>query len=154
MSMSANVNPILGESAEETFRREWAEAGADWGFQIMQFLQGRRVNEIALSEIEQTTIFARSSEKEKSALRFIAMQSEPHVSLDGEDERRLIEKDEWLQQYAAGDTLGHNDWAAAVKAIPFKVARAHEVDANLFPKTYHEDELFGWVWAAGTTKEN
>jgi hypothetical protein len=144
------VEPVvspLGESAEETFRREWATAGADWGFQIMQFLQGRRVNEISLAEIEQTKTFARSSDKEKSALRFIAMQSEQWAPLSEEDVRRLIETDEWLMQYAAGETLGHAHWVAAIKGIPFAVARAHEADANLFPKTYQAPILFEWIWA-------
>ena len=72
-------------SAEDRFRSDWATVGADWSWQILRFLQGRRSNEIALAEIETTQLYARSTQREKDALRFVTAQVEQFQTLTEEE---------------------------------------------------------------------
>lgn len=137
---------IAEESAGDKFRREWAEAGADYSWQVLKFLQGRRVNEISATEIERTQTFARADEIEKNSLRFVASQAEQRNPYSHEDRRRLLERDDFLMLYVNGKSLGHSDWVRELQSIPFAVRRAQEVDAALFPNTYPSVRLFGWIW--------
>jgi hypothetical protein len=135
------------ESVEDRTRRKWAESGADWSWQILKFLQGRRVTEISLTEILTTQTYARSTLREQNALKFVASQAEQRNLQDEEDRRRLIERDIFLIRFIAGETLGHHDWVSEIQGIPFAVRRAQELDAALFPRTYSSPQLFTWIWA-------
>ena len=64
------------ERAEDRMRREWAENSGDWAWQVLHFLQGRRTNEIALSEVEGLKTFARSNAIEQASLRWVSAQAE------------------------------------------------------------------------------
>jgi hypothetical protein len=134
------------ESPTDKFRRGWAENGADWSWQVLKFLQGRRINEISLTEIEQTKTFARATELEKSSLRFVASQAEQRNPLSYDDRIRLRERDDFLMRFVENKTLGHMDWISEIMNIPAAVQRAQEVDARLFPNTFTAPELFSWVW--------
>src|SRR5579872_4223347 len=87
------------ETADEKFRRRWAESGADWAWQICKFLQGRRINEVSLSEVEQTMTFARSDEREKAALRYVASDAAQLRPLSEDDRQRLAERDDFLIRF-------------------------------------------------------
>jgi len=140
-----NTNDNI-ETIEEKTRREWAESGADWAWGVLRFLQGRRINEVSVFEVEQTRTFENSSEAEQSSLRFVASESIQKYPPNEEDRRRLRERDDFLVRFAAGETLGHGDWVAEIRNIPAGVARAQAVDASMFPKTYQAPELFTWLW--------
>jgi hypothetical protein len=138
--------PEVFESAGDKFHREWAEHSGDWSFQILKFLQGRRVNEVNAAEIITTQTYARSLQPEKEALRWVAEQAEQLRPLSEEDRRRLIERDAFLLNWVDGKTLGHADWVAEIQNIPAAVRRAQDVDAALFPNTFPSRHLFGWHW--------
>jgi hypothetical protein len=131
---------------EEKFRMTWAESSGDWAWQICKFLQGRRINEVSLAEIEQTKTCARATEFEKSSLRFVAAQAEQRYPLSEDDRIRLRERDNFVMKFVNNRSLGHRDWVSEILNIPAVVRRAQEVDAALFPKTWRELELFGWIW--------
>lgn len=134
------------ESPTEKYRREWAEHSGDWAFQVLNFLKGRRVNEVNVAEIITTQTYARSLQREKDALRYVAEQAENRRALLVEDRRRLIERDDFLIRWVDGETLGHSDWVRELSGIPLAVKRAQEVDAALFPNTYPSVKLFGWIF--------
>jgi hypothetical protein len=138
--------PEVFETPGEQFRREWAEHSGDWSFQVLKFLQGRRVNEVNASEIITTQTYARSLQPEKDALRWVAEQAEQLRPLSAEDRRRLIERDDFLMRWVDGKTLGHADWVSEIQNIPAAVRRAQEVDAALFRNAYPSVRLFGWIW--------
>jgi len=137
------------ENAGDRERREWAEAGGDWAWQVLKFLQGRRAQEVSLAEVLTTQTYTRSTQREKDALRFVAAQSEQRHLVSDEDRRRLIERDSFLIKFVDGETLGHNDWVTEIRNIPVGVQRAQECDKAMFPKTFHQPILFRWIW--GTT---
>ena len=136
------------ELTVDRLRREWAETGADYAWQILKFLQGRRLNEISLAEVERTKTYERSAELEKSALRFVASQSERRYPLNDEDRRRLRERDNFLMEYVDGSALGYRDWVNEIGNVPRAVAHAQAVDASLFPVTFPSTRLFDWIWEA------
>jgi hypothetical protein len=138
--------PEVFENAGDKCRREWAEHSGDWSFQILKFLQGRRVNEVNASEIIKTQTYARSLQPEKDALRWVAEQAEQIRPLSAEDRRRLIERDDFLMRWVDGKTLGHADWVSEIQNIPAAVRRAQEVDAALFRNSFPSPNLFGWIW--------
>ena len=145
--IEASFTPVeVFESAETKSRREWAEAGGDWAWQVLKFLQGRRQNEISLSEILTTQTYMRSTQREKDALRFVATQAEQKHPITGEDRRRLKERDDFLMKFVAGESLGRGDWVSEIQNIPATVPRAQEVDASLFQKTYRAPKLFSYLW--------
>ncbi len=134
------------ENAGDRERREWAEAGGDWAWQVLKFLQGRRAQEVSLAEVLTTQTYARSTQREKDALRFVSSQSEQIRPISDEDRRRLIERDDFLMLYVEGKTLGHHNWVTELQAIPVGVQRAQAVDAAMFQKTFQEPVLFRRIW--------
>ena len=135
------------ESPTDKFRREWAENGADYSWQVLKFLQGRRINEVSLAEIERTKTFARATELEKSSLRFVASQAEQRNPFSYDDLIRLRERDDFLMRFTENKTLGHMDWISEIQNIPAAVRRAKEIDANLFRNSYPSPpSLFDWIW--------
>jgi hypothetical protein len=141
-----NQNPETFENSSDRFRRVWAENSGDWAFQVLKFLQGRRANEVALSEVEGTETYKRSSVQEQSALRFVAGQAEQKHPVSDDDRLRIIERDDFLIRFVEGETLGHQNWVAEIQVMPFAVQRAQVVDAAMFQKTYRSPELFSWIW--------
>jgi hypothetical protein len=134
------------ETAEDRTRRLWAENGGDWAWQVLKFLQGRRKNEISLAEALTTQTYARSTQRERDALRFVAAQGELKYPPSDEDRRRLTERDDFLMRWVEGQTLGHQNWVNEIQGIPAAVQRAQAVDAALFHKTFKSLILFRWVW--------
>jgi hypothetical protein len=134
------------ENSSDRERRLWAENSGDWGFQVLLFLQGRRTNEITLSEVEGTKTYASCSELEKSSLRYVAGQAEQRHPPSYDDLLRLRERDDFLMRFVAGETLGHQNWVSEIQGIPYAVARAQACDRALFSKTFYEAELFRWIW--------
>lgn len=141
-----NQNPETFENASDRFRRVWAENSGDWAWQVLRFLQGRRTNEITLSEVEGTETYKRSSASEQYALRFIAGQAEQKHPPSYDDRLRLRERDNFLIRFVEGETLGHQNWVSEILDIPFAVSRAQALDAAVFQKTYRSPELFSWIW--------
>src|ERR1700730_15869551 len=97
------------ETVESKTRREWAENSGDWSWQILKWLQGTRKNEISLAEVEGTKTYARCSELEKTALRFVASQAEQRHPPSYDDRIRLTERDFFLMKFVAGETFGHSE---------------------------------------------
>ena len=130
----------------DNFRRTWAANSADWSWQVLKFLQGRRRNEISLAEIVTTETYARSTPQEKDSLKFVASQAQLLAPISEEDTRRLIERDDFLIGFVEGQTLGLSNWVAEINKIPMAVQHAQETDAALFGTTYPAPKLFGWIW--------
>ena len=135
------------ESADDKFRREYAEVGADWAYFLCQFLRGTRRLEISSEEIVETHLYRRSDDIEKRALFFVC-ESENEIKPSSDDKFKLQVLDQFLFDYLEGRTLGHADWVAQIRSIPFKVAERQRFDADLFPKTFPSPKLFSWIWAA------
>jgi hypothetical protein len=137
-----------GKIDGDAVRREWAAHSGDWTFQLIKFLQGRRVNEVSGEEIVKTLTYARCDELERAALLWVANQAENRRPLSGEDRRMLIERDDFLMRWIAGTTLGHGDWVAELRNVPAAVRRAQEVDRALFRNSFPSPDLFGWLQKA------
>ena len=133
------------ESAEEKFRREYAEVGADWSYFIVQFLRGRRRLDIQPAEIVKTQIFLRADDAERRALEFVCEVDHP-TRPSPDDELKLRIRDQFLIDYVDGLTLGHADLVAEIKSIPYRVAAREQSDRALFAKVYESPRLFTWIW--------
>src|SRR5882757_1158330 len=105
-SENQTFQPVEVETADEKLRREWADKSGDWAWQVLKFLQGHRKIEISLTEIVTPHTDARSTQREKDSLRFVAAQAEQYRSPSDENRRRLIERDDFLMKFVAGETLG------------------------------------------------
>ena len=136
------------ESAEEKFRREYAEVGADWAYFLVQFLRGKRRADIQPEEIVETQLYLRATEAERRALEFVCQVDHPlHPSPD--DRLKLRIRDQFLSDFVDGLTLGHADLVAEIEAIPYKVAAREQSDRALFANVYEQPRLFAWVWERG-----
>jgi hypothetical protein len=62
-----SVNSIQGIQAQDAERRDWAVAGGDWSYFLVQFLRGQRRLPIQQSEIKETQLYKRSSPAEQRA---------------------------------------------------------------------------------------
>ena len=134
------------ETVEDKTRREYASAGADYAYFIVQFLQGRRRLEIQPSEIVKTQTYARSDEIEKKALRIIC-ESDHEIPPSPEDELKLRTRDQLLLSYVEGRNLGHADSVQQLTSIPQKVAERQYFDSALFGgRVYTSPVIFRWVW--------
>lgn len=140
-------NPLKQEQIidGDQFRRLWAEHGADWAYQIVRFLQGRRKNEIDATEIQATDFFARCNEPERNALLYVCSSAEK-MGVDTDDSPTLRERDRWLMDYVDGAFLGHSDRVAELEAIPTAVAKARAFDTSMFGVSFEEPRLFQWIW--------
>ena len=147
--MSQNHTHQTEIQAQNQERREWAEAGGDWAFQILAFLRGSRRLEITLGELKATQTYGRSTEQEKRALEFVTGQTEEHpeIYVDGEDRRKLRERDDFLVRFANGEPLLRSDWASDLHHIPAAVAAREKFDRDLFPKAHYPiTRLFDWIF--------
>ena len=133
------------ERADEKFRREYAEAGADWAYFIVMFLRGRRRLDIQPAEVVQTHLFLRSSDAERRALLLVC-ETDNEIHPSPEDARRLREKDNWLDEYLSGRNLGHADWVNQIQNIPARVRERENYDRNLFPRVYKQPRLFSFLF--------
>lgn len=147
--MTSNIVEIF-ESAGDRERRCWAEQSGDWSFAVLQILQGSRRQEVSLAELELTKIYARSDQREADALRFVAAQVMHIRPLSETDRIILATMDNFLIQYADGETLGQRNIVEAIRGIPARVRRAQEIDRSLFPQQnqFPERVLFSWLWGA------
>jgi hypothetical protein len=132
--------------AQNQERREFAEAGGDWAFFLVQFLRGQRRLPIQQSEIKETQLYLRSNAAEQRALEMIC--DEPEVPyIDPENKRALTDRDGWLMLLADGKNLGHADRVAQVMQIPAAVAAREKGDRDLFPQAHYPiTPLFQWVF--------
>ena len=143
------MNAIERDIAGDQFRRDWASHSGDWAFGVANFLQSGRQHEISADEILRTQVYARSTPREKDALRWFVAQSDARpVPPTEEDHRRLVERDTLVIQYADQTVpLGRGRLVEPLAKVPAAVERARAVDANLFGKNvFPEPEIFGWVF--------
>jgi hypothetical protein len=144
-----SVNSIQEIQDQDRQRREFAEAGGDWAFQILTFLRSSRRLEITLGELKATQTYAQSTEQEKRALEFVTGQTEEHpeIYVDGEDRRKLRERDDFLVRFANGEPLLRSDWASDLHHIPVRVASREKGDRDMFPTAHYPiTPLFQWVF--------
>ena len=126
-------------------RREWAAASGDWAFAVLQFLQGEREAEVTTQEILTTKLYAHSSPREKASLNFVSAQATP-AEITPSDTAILIERDNFLLDYAETRMLGHMDWVKQLADVPAQIARTQVLDATLFPKLFPSPRIFRWIW--------
>ena|SRR5579863_6692372 len=138
----------LFEPATDQMRRTWSENHGDWAHGLLNFLRGDRENEIGLSEIETTKLYANSTLLEQSSLRFVAAQAEQPALLTAEDEKILRERDNFIMAYGNGTATGPEEWIAQLAGIPEDVQRAKALDVVLFPraKQFPMRRIFGWIF--------
>jgi hypothetical protein len=139
--------PEVFENADDKFRRQYAELGADFAYFIAQFLRGRRRLEIQPEEILKTQLYLRANDAERRGLNFICEVDHP-MRPSPDDELKLRVRDQFLIDYVDGLILGHADLVAEIRSIPLRVAAREQADRSLFAKVYESPRLFEWIWKA------
>jgi hypothetical protein len=131
--MSQNSTHQTEIQAQNQERREWAEAGGDWAYFLVQFLRGQRRLPVQQSEIKETQLYLRSSEAEQKALILVCDPEPKHpLYIDPEAVRILRERDAWLMLFVDDKNLGHGDRVAQIRAIPAAVAAREKWDRDIF----------------------
>jgi len=133
------------ENASDRERREYAQAGCDYAYFVVRFLQGHRRLEIQPSEIVKTQLYKRADDFEKHALEMVCA-TELEIPPSPDDELKLRLRDQFLCDFADRKTLGHANDVAEIKLIPAKVAERRRFDTAMFPKVWESPVLFAWVW--------
>src|SRR5712691_9052126 len=146
--MSQNHTHQTEIQAQNQERREWAEAGGDWAFFLVQFLRGQRRLPVQASEIVETQLYLRSSEAERKALLLVCDAEHSHpIYIEPEQKRELADRDGWLLNFVSGSNLGHADRVAQIVAIPAAVAAREKFDRDLFPQAHYPiTKIFSWVF--------
>ena len=140
------IEPVeLFELPAEKLRREWAAMGADWAWQVLKFLQGRRTNEVSVEEVQRTKTFSRATELEKKSLLFVAHEAQQSRVPTEDDLCVLNERDDFLIAFSEGRVLGRRNWANQILSIPVAVRSREEYDRQFFPVVYKSPSLFGWL---------
>jgi hypothetical protein len=143
-----SVTSIQGIQDQDRQRREFAEAGGDWAYFLIQFLRGQRRLPIQQSEIVETQLYLRSSSAEQQALKMVC-DEEPRrlLYIEPEQKRALADRDAWLMLFADGKNLGHADRVRAIAEIPVLVAAREKCDCDMFPQAHYPiATLFSWVF--------
>jgi len=146
--MSQNSTHHSEIQAQDAERREFARAGGDWAFFLVQFLRGQRRLPIQQSEIKETQLYLRSNAAEQRALEMVC-DAEPKQPLyiEPESKRALADRDGWLMLFSDDKNLGHADRVAQIRAIPAAVAAREKFDCDLFPKAHYPiTRLFDWIF--------
>jgi hypothetical protein len=146
--MSQNHTHQTESQAQNQERREFAEAGCDWAFFLIQFLRGMRRLPIQASEIVETQLYKHASEAERKALLLVCdADPEQPLYIEPESKRVLADRDAWLMLFVSGSNLGHADRVAQIRAIPSAVAAREKFDCDLFPQAHYPiTTLFSWVF--------
>ena len=134
------------EPQQDKTRRLWAEHSGDYAFGVLRWLQGPRAMEVSLAEILTTKVYARSNQRERDALRFVSEQTIQASPLTPADARVLVDRDTFLMEYADNRQVGHADWILELEIVRIGIADAQKFDAAMFPKTFSQPKLFGWVF--------
>src|SRR5713226_3206912 len=136
--MSQNHTHQTEIQAQNQERREFAEAGGDWAFFLVQLLRGQRRLPIQQSEIKETQLYLRSSEAERKALLLVCDAEPSHpIYIEPEQKRELADRDNWLMLFSDDKNLGHADRVAQINAIPSAVAAREKWDRDMFPQAHY-----------------